>query len=74
MLAQEKGSALELSAIQLRGELQARPGLAPPLGDRCRAHARVVDVHIEAAPVSARRAPNDEIGTPRAQQPDGAIA
>eukprot|EP00969_Alexandrium_andersonii_P147779 6533939-Alexandrium_andersonii.AAC.1 len=60
MLAQEVGSALKLGAIQIHREVQARLGFAFPVGDHCRAHPRVVDVRIEAAPSSARRAPNEE--------------
>eukprot|EP00969_Alexandrium_andersonii_P125741 5559115-Alexandrium_andersonii.AAC.1 len=60
--------------VQFRHELQAHAGLAHPLSHRLRAHARVVDAHIEAAPVRAWRAPRKEVGPPRAQQADDAVA
>eukprot|EP00969_Alexandrium_andersonii_P337352 14909927-Alexandrium_andersonii.AAC.1 len=67
-------TALQLGAVQLHRELQVRAGLAHPLSHCLRVHARVADVHIEAAPVRARRAPYKEIGPARAQQADDAIA
>eukprot|EP00969_Alexandrium_andersonii_P338645 14967219-Alexandrium_andersonii.AAC.1 len=37
-------------------------------------HAWVSDAHVEAAPVCARGAPHEEVGTLRAQQADGMLA
>eukprot|EP00969_Alexandrium_andersonii_P275635 12181535-Alexandrium_andersonii.AAC.1 len=68
------GTALQLGAVKLHHEVQAHAGLARPFSHCLRVHAGVVDIHIEAAPVRARWAPYNEIGTPRAQQADDAIA
>eukprot|EP00969_Alexandrium_andersonii_P240440 10614756-Alexandrium_andersonii.AAC.1 len=49
-------------------------GLAHPLSHHLRAHAWVINVHVEAAPVGARGAPHEEVGPPRAQQADDIAA
>eukprot|EP00969_Alexandrium_andersonii_P102464 4522381-Alexandrium_andersonii.AAC.1 len=49
-------------------------GLACPLSHHSRTHARVTDVHVEAAPVRARRAPDEEVGALSTQQANNPIA
>eukprot|EP00969_Alexandrium_andersonii_P095565 4222410-Alexandrium_andersonii.AAC.1 len=53
VLVQEARTPLQLGDVELHNELQVGPGLAHPLGDLGGVHARVVDVGVQPAPVSA---------------------
>eukprot|EP00969_Alexandrium_andersonii_P302298 13362770-Alexandrium_andersonii.AAC.1 len=56
MLVQEARTALQLRAVDVGHELHVHPGVALALGHVGGAHARVVHVRVQSAPVRARRA------------------
>eukprot|EP00969_Alexandrium_andersonii_P104120 4595574-Alexandrium_andersonii.AAC.1 len=56
VLVQEVRAPLQLRAVDLDHELQVHLGIPLPLGHHCGAHAWVVHMHVQTAPVSARRA------------------
>eukprot|EP00969_Alexandrium_andersonii_P135278 5984350-Alexandrium_andersonii.AAC.1 len=67
-------TALQLRLARLRQELQVHLGRAPPPCSPSRVHAGSVNVHIQAAPLGARRTPDEQVGATSTKQSECSIA
>eukprot|EP00969_Alexandrium_andersonii_P368935 15474009-Alexandrium_andersonii.AAC.1 len=69
VLMEEVGATLQLGPVELRRELQVGPRGRRASSDLLLVYPRVVDMDVQAAPIRAWRAANQQEGPARGNEP-----